>query len=347
MAVIEYEGATFHCSDSENLLSELIRQGADILFSCRNGICQSCMLKYKGGAPIPELATAGLKETWRNEGYFLPCLCPVPGDLTISRISNPGIIQRAVVVDKTFLATGICAIRLDTEKSFEYHSGQFINVRRVNTGLIRSYSLASVPSLDSSLEIHVKRLENGVMSNWMCDEVASGEVVQLIGPHGASYYLPGRPSQRMLLVATGTGLAPLCGIVRSALAAGHAGRIDLYHGSRHSEGLYLCNELREMVSRYNNFHYHPCVSGSTTREGHRHGRADDTAFAENADLTGVRVFLCGAPPMVQSAKRLAYLAGASLADIFADPFELRDLRSKTRTDPDPGKIGLPQKALTV
>jgi NAD(P)H-flavin reductase len=121
-------------------------------------------------------------------------------------------------------------------------------------------------------------------------------------------------------VGTGTGLAPLIGIARDALRQGHSGPIHLYHGSSTAEGLYLMAELREMDQANANFHYQPCVSRGTVPDGVRSGRAADLALQDFAKLSGWRVYLCGREDMVKALQKKTFLAGASMQDIFADPF---------------------------
>ena len=134
---------------------------------------------------------------------------------------------------------------------------------------------------------------------------------------------PGNPRQGMLLICTGTGLAPLAAIARDALDAGHTGPVHLYHGSGSADGLYLQGALRELAARHSSFHYVPCVSREAAPAGCRSGRADDMALTDHADLTGWRIFLSGNAAMVHAAKRAVYLAGADLSHIHADPFEQR------------------------
>lgn len=136
----------------------------------------------------------------------------------------------------------------------------------------------------------------------------------------------------MLLIGNGTGLAPLIGIARDALTSGHSAPIRLYHGSQTVSGFYLGDELRAMEAAHGNFQYIPCFSGEAGEaEGYRQGRADDVAFSEHTDLKDWRVFLCGNPRMVYSGRDQALTAGARIADIYADPYELKDLRKKPRS----------------
>lgn len=297
-------------------------------YSCRAGVCLSCILQAVEGEVPPE-SQAELRETMRQQGYFLACQCRPQGPLTVALAEGDSLFSQAKASSVESLAPDVCRVMLEPETPFDYHAGQFLNLRR-GDGLTRSYSLASVPRLDDRLELHVKRLPDGQMSNWVFDGLELGESLDIQGPNGACYYVPGQPDQNILLIGNGTGLAPLIGIARDALDHGHRGFIHLYHGSRHVEGLYLRAELRALAAAHENFEYAPCLSGTPTAPGCHPGRAEAVAFAAHPDLTGWRAFFCGYPPMVNGAKRKAYTAGAALSDIHADPFELRELRSIPR-----------------
>jgi hypothetical protein len=90
-----------------------------------------------------------------------------------------------VVAEKTALADDVCQLRIESATSLYYHAGQFINLRRAD-GLTRSYSLASLPMEDGFLELHVKRMPGGAMSQWIHDELAVGDELELQGPHGGA-----------------------------------------------------------------------------------------------------------------------------------------------------------------
>ncbi len=168
------------------------------------------------------------------------------------------------------------------------------------------------------------------MSGWICDTLGLGDELDIQRPLGSSYYLPGRSGQNVRLIETGTGLAPLFGIARDALASGHQGPVALYHGSRGPDGIYLREELHRLSEAYATFSYFPCVSGDSVPQDFRAGRADVLALADHPRLDGWLVYLCGYPSMVHAAKKAAILAGASLDDIHTDPFDLKDLRAEPR-----------------
>jgi NAD(P)H-flavin reductase len=328
MPHIRYAGASYDLAPGENVLDALLRQGVEHVHSCRKGTCLTCVMRCADG-DIPPQAQDGLRPALRMQRYFLPCIATPEGDLELVSGDEADLYGRARLIEIERLAPAIVRVRLESATPLYYHPGQFINLRR-RDGLMRSYSLASVPRRESFLEIHVKRLKGGQMSAWLNDEARVGDTVDIQGANGSAFYLPGRPDQPMLLVGNGTGLAPLYGIARDALSDGHRGDIRLYHGSRTADGLYLRDALTALAARHDNFSYIPCVSGPAPGQGARAGRAEAAAFTDLPQLPDWRVFLCGYPPMVHAAKRTAYLAGAKLADIHADAFELRELRKKPR-----------------
>jgi NAD(P)H-flavin reductase len=262
----------------------------------------------------------GLKDTLISRGYFLACQCRPDTDLRIVLGDDENLFARATLLERELVAPRIARLRFDLATPFDFEPGQFVHLRRPD-GLVRSYSIASGPDRMDVLELHVGRIDGGRMSNWLLDELALGAVVDIRGPSGNCFYLPGRPEQPLLLIGTGTGLAPLLGIVRAAMAAGHSGEMHLYHGSYEASGLYLVDELRELSARHEPLHYLPCVDRDAP-DGFVEGRASDVALGAHRALDGWRVFLCGHPQMVEQTRKLAYLAGASLSDILADPFEI-------------------------
>ena len=168
------------------------------------------------------------------------------------------------------------------------------------------------------------------MSAWAFEAAAPGEKIGVQGPNGGFSYDPGRADQPMLMIGNGSVLGALMAVTRDARAQGHGGPIHLYHGSHYADGIYHRAELKAMAAAHENSRYVPYVSGDEYLHDDRPGRADDAALADHADLAGWRVFLCGYPPMVHTTKKAAYLAGARIADIHADPYELRELRAEPR-----------------
>ena len=246
---------------------------------------------------VPPEAQKGLKPTLQKQNYFLACVCKptvnieiaLPGDEVRHRIP-------ARVLEKEFLSDDIFRLRLVCEERFEYFPGQFIRLYHPD-GLVRSYSLASIPE-DKVLELHIRYLPDGQMTTWLKEQIDVGDKLEIEGPSGDCFYLSGNEQQSLLMIGTGTGLAPLLGIIRDALHKGHQGPIHLYHGSHSPEGLYLVTELKSLAGRYSNFHYTPCISSDSVPENYEKGRANEVALNNHTDLKGWKAYLCGHPDMV-------------------------------------------------
>lgn len=316
MAVVRFENQKLEWNKGESLLECLERGGADIPSSCRSGACHSCLVKVKEG-PVPEIAQVGLKPAWKEQGLCLTCVSTDPVDLTVAR-SDSSVQVNARVAGKDRLGTDVVRLRLVPEAQFAIRAGQFVNLTRKD-GLTRSYSVASVEA-DGYVELHVRVVPKGRMSEWVANTLQVGETLSLRGPGGDCFYLDDRLDQPLLLIGTGTGLAPLVGIARDALARGHRGSIALVHGGRGPADLYLDLELRQLAKRHKNFRYLPTLSQAEPMPGAFQGRVDKVVAEQFPSLAGFQVFLCGSPAMVKDSRALAYRLGASLDDIHADAF---------------------------
>jgi len=306
------------CRPGETVLDALLRENINIPYGCKAGACQSCVVQSLDAKP-PAKAQGGLKDTLKSSGHFLACQChpEQPMTLKLSKEAASFVDGRVAVNEPLNRNTQLLII--DINDADRYRAGQFVNLQR-SDGLTRSYSIANIPHASGTLEFHIRRLPGGRFSTWVHEELKVGDSIPVSEPQGHCFYLPDRKEQGLLLIGTGTGLAPLAGILADALSHGHSGPIRLFHGSREHEDLYRVNEMRELAERHPNFSYTPCISSGDAPEGFTQGRVHDAALSAQADLVSWRVFLCGHPDMVKSAQKQAYLKGARLADIYCDAF---------------------------
>ena len=317
MPKVTYGGQSYECGGL-SVLDCLTAQGVPVPSSCRSGSCQTCMMRAVKGS-VPEKAQAGLKPTLAAQNYFLACSCHPEEDIEVA-LPEAGMGKlEAKVSSVEYLNADILGIKLQPSKPLEYRAGQFINFFRDAT-TSRSYSLASVPALDDELFLNVRKVPGGLVSGWIFNNLKAGDTITISEATGDCFYVPGKPDQNILLIGTGSGLAPLYGIIRDALRNGHTGRISLYHGSYNADGFYLVDELKQLALDHATFSYTPCVSEGEAHNGYAQGMVLDVALAAHPNLSGWRVFLCGNPDMVNAAKRETFFAGASMNDIFADPF---------------------------
>jgi NAD(P)H-flavin reductase/ferredoxin len=320
--LLTFDENAINCQPNETVLDALSRAGMEIPNGCGQGVCQTCLMRCTDKSP-PVLAQAGLKASLQNQNYFLACICHPEQDMTIAlpEAYEQDLLFDARVVHKELLTTDIMRLVLKSHPDLSFYAGQSVNLARAD-GLKRCYSIANRPNASNHLEFHIRKLANGRFTTWAHEELSIGDSLQHSDARGDSYYLPDFKQQPLLLIGTGTGLAPLWGIINEALYSGHQGEIHLYHGSRESHGLYLVNELHALSDRFDNFHYTPCVSGQTLVNGYSKGRANEIALARHENLKGWRIYLCGHPEMTKHGKTQAYIKGASLADIYVDAFNV-------------------------
>ncbi len=318
MGKISFNGNSYETLTEENLLDTFLRSGVIVPFSCRNGICHSCIHRCIRGKLSKKWQT-GLKESLIRKRYFLLCKCIPQSDMVIESPREADMLTRAVVYKKEFFTKDICRLLLEPASDIYYHAGQFINLHHPN-GEVRSYSLASVPHEDCFLELHIKRVENGLMSQWIFNDLEQNDELEFHGPSGKSYYTSGNENQNLLFIATGTGLAPAIGIARDALLSGHQGDIHLYHGNRSRNTVYLQHVLSELEKSYSNFFVTIYVMDIEKNSKLLSEKVTEIAFNRHKNLKNWRVFLSGSPEMIKIAETKSFRQGVNRQDIYSDPF---------------------------
>ena len=308
------------CQPGESVLEALLHGNVDIPHACREGACQSCMVRSLNGAP-PAAAQKGLKDVLVHQNYFLACLCMPHEDMNISIGASPDSFTEGTVIGKELLNPETLLLTIEFGQPLDFYAGQFVNLKR-DDGLTRSYSIANNRVHAHKLSFHIRRLAGGRFSEWAHQELAIGDSIAVSDPQGLCYYLPNDLEQNLLLIGTGSGLAPLAGIISEALHHGHLGEIHLYHGSREMDGLYWIDEMRQLERQHPNFHYTACVSRGDAPAGIAQGRANDVAMSTLPSLKDWRVYLCGHPDMVNQTKRGVFLKGASFQNIYSDAFHV-------------------------
>jgi len=315
---IRFQDSTIESRVGETLLEALERHGHAIPNACRTGVCQSCLMRATSGSP-PAESQKGLRDTLKSQGYFLACQCRPGEAMEVALPDTAGLSCEGRIAAIDRLGPRILSLRVTAPGFGDYRAGQFLTLINA-AGVARSYSIASVPGIDEDIAFQIALLPGGAMSGWLANEAKVGDALTLQGPAGECFYTPGHPEQPLLLVGTGTGLAPLYAIAREALHQGHRGRRDLFHGTLRAEDLYLMDALRAMAEASSEFRYYPCALSGPAPEDVHVGPVDDFALETCGSLKGRRVYLCGASEFVKMMQKKAFLAGASMKEIFADSF---------------------------
>ena len=315
MTLLTYREAAIEIEPGEDVLSALLRAEIDAPHSCRSGVCQSCMHRAVDGKP-PAAAQQGLSEAQKALGYFLACRCVPDTPLTIVPAREAEGRSEAFVRSIDRLSGEVVRLRLEHGADFAYRPGQFLELI-THDGLGRHYSIASLPQEDPYVELHIRLHTGGRMSQFIAEELAPGSRLHIAGPLGTCIYEGVDPDQPMALIGSGTGLAPLLGVLRDALKRGHRGPIRLYHGAREREGLYLHDHLEALTETHANLSYVPRVLNES---GHQGGDVAAAALEHEDALSRTAFFLCGGEKLVGRLKRDLYLKGVSLKQMRSDAF---------------------------
>jgi CDP-4-dehydro-6-deoxyglucose reductase, E3 len=307
MPKVRYGAVECEVSVGESVLDGLLRAGVPIPNACRAGACGSCMLRTLVGE-IPAKAQLGLKPTWKDRAYFLACVCHPTSDMEVAAVGDD-VEVAARIVDTGFIGGNVLRVRIGLDAPFAFRGGQYLTLLRPDR-VARSYSIASLPE-DGYIELHVRLLPGGRMSDWLRN-VRSGQSVRVLGPSGDCFYSGDDRDQPLLLVGTGTGLAPLYAILRDALRADHQGPIHLFHGAVREDGLYMQAELQAMAEAHPNLCYTPTLLALD-------GRIDEVV-ARQGPAKNSRAYLCGDPTVVNALRKQLYLGGLPLSNIQADAF---------------------------
>lgn len=319
MTHITYDDKRIELDEGQTVLSALLDNGYEIPNSCRAGACQSCMMQATEG-DIPESSQIGIKDTLKAQGFFLACSCTPNSPIQIASTKSVDYRLKAEVIAHDVISTNILRLKIKPELDFNYIAGQFINIWK-DDNTARSYSLASVKSIDDFLELHIRRIENGAVSDWLHNEINIGDNLSIQEAAGDCFYISGSPAQKILLAGTGTGLAPLIGIARDALQQNHTGEIQLIHGTRHVDDLYLHHELINMSQQYPNFHYQASVLQANEVIAPITTNAIDKLVVDvTINPSEWKAYLCGDEGVVNTLKKKLFLAGASMSNIYTDAF---------------------------
>ncbi len=316
MPTFIFKEQKYQANENQTVLDALINNGIEIQNSCRSGVCQSCLLKTE--STVESLAQKGLKDTQKKEGLFFSCQQTVVEGMEIFECHESNKSSVGVIIAQEPLSASVVLVKIDIkDKSFGYNAGQFINLVR-SDGLCRPYSIAN-QSGRNIIELHVRRIPGGVMSEWLYGDDLLGQEVKITGPIGECYYQDVYSDQDLLLVGTGTGLAPLCGILLDALESNHSKKIYLHHGALDEEGLYYVEKLKSLANENPNFEYIPAVLKGDS-DKYNVGNIVDIIKEAKLNVKDTTTFICGDPDIVKAIKEIVFLKGVSSKKIFSDPF---------------------------
>jgi CDP-4-dehydro-6-deoxyglucose reductase, E3 len=229
--------------------------------------------------------------------------------------------SRVLSLEKKSHDVMVVRLQLPANDALRYHAGQYIEFI-LRDGSRRSYSMGNAPHNGPGVELHIRHMPGGKFTDHVFTAMKEKEILRVEGPFG-SFYLREDSDKPMILLASGTGFAPIKAVIEHMQHKGIAREATLYWGGRRPADLYLDDWVRDMMAQMPNLKYVPVISNALPEDNWtgRTGFVHKAVLEDFPDLSGHQVYACGAPIVVDSA-RAEYSSLAKLApeDFFADSF---------------------------
>ncbi len=327
---VQPSGRSFTVNADEAILPAAIRQGIGLPYGCKDGACGSCKCKKIEGTVVHGThQVKALSPEEEAEGFILTC-CAVPQtDVLIesrqvtdeSAFPIKKMPSRVITLEKKSHDVMVIKLQLPANDTFRYHAGQYVEFI-LRDGARRSYSMANAPHNGPAVELHIRHMPGGKFTDHVFNAMKEKEILRVEGPYG-SFYLRDDSAKPMVLLASGTGFAPIKAVIEQMQHKGITRPATLYWGGRRPSDLYLDDWVQAQLAVMPNLTYVPVISNALPEDNWtgRTGFVHRAVLEDFPDLSGHQVYACGAPIVVDSA-RAEYSAQAGLPpeEFFADSF---------------------------
>ncbi|MDT8998903.1 CDP-6-deoxy-delta-3,4-glucoseen reductase [Paucibacter sp. APW11] len=330
---VQPSGRTFAVERDETMLSAAIRQGLGLPYGCKDGACGSCKSKLLEGRVIHGAHQAkALSEAEEAEGLVLTCCATPQTDCVLEARTVPGagefpvlkLPSRLISIDKPSTDVAVLRLQLPATQAFQYHAGQYVEFI-LRDGARRSYSMANAPhnlGTPAAIELHIRHMPGGKFTDHVFGAMKEKDILRMEGPFG-SFFLREDSDKPIVLLASGTGFAPIKAILEHIQQKGITRPVTLYWGCRSKADLYLHDWALQAATTMPGLRYVPVLSEPRAEDGWdgRTGFVHQAVMADLPDLSGHQVYACGAPVMVEAAQR-EFMAHCGLPadEFFADSF---------------------------
>ena len=319
---------TFTVQDGETVLDAALREGTIIAYGCRNGACGKCKGRLvEGRLDYGEYEEHALPDAEKAAGMALFCQARPLSDLAIECRVIAGVKDmqikllpcRVHSIERAASDVTLLKLRLPTSERLQFLAGQYVDLV-LKDGVRRSFSMANPPHDDAFLQLHLRNY-GGPFSEYVFGRMKEKDILRLEGPFG-TFFLREGGLKPIVLLASGTGFAPIKAIVEHALHVGVERSMTLYWGCRVRADLYL-NDLAERWHVERGVRYVPVLSEAPPADGWtgRTGFVHRAVMEDLPDLSEYQVYACGAPAMVEAAQReFTASCGLPPEEFFSDSF---------------------------
>jgi CDP-4-dehydro-6-deoxyglucose reductase len=331
---VQPSGRHFSADSTETLLAAGIRQGIGLPYGCKDGACGSCKCKKLEGSVVhgPHQSKA-LSDDEEAQGLILTCCATAQSDVVLEsrQVTEAGSFPikkmpvRVVSLTKKSDDVMVIELQLPANDVMKFHAGQYIEFM-LRDGARRSYSMANAPhTLEASapkVELHIRHMPGGKFTDPVFTTMKEKDILRAEGPYG-SFFLREDSDKPMVLLASGTGFAPIKALIEHMQHQGITRPATLYWGGRRPCDLYMSDWVEAQLASMPQLRYVPVISNATPEDAWtgRTGFVHQAVLQDHPDLSGFQVYACGAPIVVDSAKRdYVSLGGLPEEAFYADSF---------------------------
>ena len=333
---VQPSGRAFTTKADETILAAGIRAGVGLPYGCQDGACGSCKCKKLEGIVVHGAhQSKALSDEEEAQGWVLTCCAVAHSDVLLE--SRQVTRENALPIKK--MPTRVSAmeklspdvmrlqLQLPASEPFNYHAGQYVEFL-LREGVRRSYSIANAPHTPAApdgkpgaLELHIRHMPGGQFTDHVFGAMKERDILRIEGPYG-SFYLREDSSKPIVLLAAGTGFAPVKALIEQLQFTGSTRPVTLYWGGRRPADLYLDAWVRAKLAQMPNLRYVPVVSNALPEDSWlgRTGFVHLAVLQDIPNLSGYQVYASGAPIVVDSAHAAYTQAGLPPDEFYADAF---------------------------
>lgn len=326
---LQPSGHSFDAPADETLLKSANQAGFKLPYGCSAGACGACKAKVvTGQVDHGNYQEHALSDQEKAAGMALMCCATPRSDITVEvrEVSALGSIAvkklpcRVQKMERVAPDVMVLQLKLPASEPLQFLAGQYLEFIRPD-GSRRAFSIANAPHQNEFVEIHVRLVPDGEFTPQVFQTMKEKDILRIEAPLG-SFFLREDSDKPIILLAGGTGFAPIKGLVEHSLHKGHRRPIHLYWGARDQAGLYMDGLARQWAADHAHIQYIPVLSDAPASDAWtgRSGLVHQAVLADFADLSGHEVYACGAPAMIDAARQDFALRGLPDEAFFADSF---------------------------
>lgn len=316
---VQPSGRQFQVDRDEPILLAAIRQGVGLPYGCKDGACGSCKCRLVEGRVIHGTHQAkALSADEEDAGWMLSCRAAAQTDVVIEARTVAGLGEfpvrklptRVSRIHRPAPDVAVLHMQLPANDTLQYKAGQYVEFI-LKDGDRRSYSMANAPHRQRELfdngqphiELHIRHMPGGKFTDHVFGAMKERDILRIEGPFG-SFFLREDDRAPIVMLASGTGLAPIKALIEQMLHQGMEQPVHLYWGCRRRADLYQHDWALQAAARMPNLRYVPVLSDPQPEDDWtgRTGFVHHAVMADLPDLSGHRVYACGAPVMVEAAQ---------------------------------------------